>query len=565
MRILDLALAFPIFLVIAGCGRLAQAEDDKQLSERYRQAAMEGGDSARGKLVFDSPKAQCAACHVVVGNDRKAGPPLATIGDKLARDQLITSILEPSAMIHPDYGRITVAINDGTVVAGVLSRRTESAIELFDVEGKLKRIELADVDMEKKGGPSLMPQGLREAITVDQFADLIAYLGSLKQIVPDGLQGQGLVDDIPLLSRLVHLQPLHEPEHRFDFPVCVLPVPGASNEFVIVEQKSRKVWRLIKDSSGDRKELFADLSAEAVSGEFEGLVCMAFHPKYLQNGKYYLNYHVREEGVFSPVIVERVAASDRLRDSGQASRRLLRIKQDTDLHWGGMIAFGPDGYLYIGAGDGGPQEDPDGNGQNLRRWLGSILRIDVDHTPDGKAYAIPSTNPYATSDKALPEIWASGFRMPWRFSFDSLTGDLWVGDIGQNLFEEVTIARSGEDHGWNVYEGFASFSEQYRRAEVDYIPPVLSYRRKHGVSVTGGYVYRGIASPSYRGVYICGDFESKHLWGLTQRDRKLVKMRQIGDSPERISSFGVDADGELLLVGYQGTIFRLILNNSVFE
>jgi glucose/arabinose dehydrogenase len=155
--------------------------------------------------------------------------------------------------------------------------------------------------------------------------------------------------------------------------------------------------------------------------------------------------------------------------------------------------------------------------------------------------------------------------MPWRFSFDSLTGDLWVGDIGQNLFEEVTIARSGKDHGWNVYEGFANSSERYRRAGVDYIPPVLSYRRKHGVSVTGGYVYRGLASPSYRGVYICGDFESKRIWGLTQIDRKLVKMRQIGESPERISSFGIDADGELLLVGYQGTIFRLILNNSVFE
>jgi putative heme-binding domain-containing protein len=270
MRSFALTLGIPVCLLITGCNRLAQAQDDAQLSAKYRQAAMQGGNSARGKLIFDSPKAQCAACHVVEGNDRKAGPPLATIGDKLARDQLLTSILEPSAMIHPDYGRITVATKDGNVVAGVLNRRTETAIELFDVEGKLKHIALVDVDVEKKGGPSLMPQGLYGAITEDQFADLIAYLSSLKQIVPDVLQGQGLVDDIRTLSQPIQLQPLHEAVHRFDFAVCVLPVPGTSNQFVVVEQKSRKVWRLIKDPSGDRKELFADLSAEAISGEFEG-------------------------------------------------------------------------------------------------------------------------------------------------------------------------------------------------------------------------------------------------------------------------------------------------------
>ena len=229
------------------------------------------------------------------------------------------------------------------------------------------------------------------------------------------------------------------------------------------------------------------------------------------------------------------------------------------------MAFGPDGYLYIGAGDAGPQEDPEGHSQDLSLLTGSILRIDVDQKSEKLPYAIPSTNPFRTVKNARPEIWALGFRMPWRFSFDKKTGDLWVGDIGQDLFENVRIARLGENHGWNVFEGFANFSDRYRRDGETYIPPVLSYRRKDGVSVTGGYVYRAQPDSTYYGAYIFGDFESKRIWAMTQRDRKLVKVRQIGTSPEKISSFGIDENGELLVVGYAGTISRLVLKDSVFE
>ena len=222
-----------------------------------------------------------------------------------------------------------------------------------------------------------------------------------------------------------------------------------------------------------------------------------------------MNYHVRNQGsFFSPVIVERQATPDLRRDAGGPSRRLLQIHQDTDLHWGGMLAFGPDGFLYIGAGDAGPQEDPDGHGQDLSELPGSILRIDVDRQHGGKPYAIPESNPYRNSATPVrPEIWASGFRMPWRFSFDPSTGDLWVGDVGQDLFEKVTIARAGENHGWNVYEGFMKFSDQYRREGETYTPPVMAYRRKYGASVTGGYVYRGRRNASYYGAYFFGDFE----------------------------------------------------------
>ena len=294
------------------------------------------------------------------------------------------------------------------------------------------------------------------------------------------------------------------------------------------------------------------------------MVCLAFHPRFLENRKYYVNYHVRNQGsFFSPVIVERRATPDLRRDAGVPSRRLLQIHQDTDIHWGGMIAFGPDGYLYIGAGDAGPQEDPEGHGQDLKRLTGKILRIDVDRQEGDRPYAIPETNPYRHSaPPARREIWASGLRMPWRFSFDPATGDLWVGDVGQNLFEEVSIVRAGENHGWNVCEGFTPFSDRYRRAGEVYTPPIWAYPRKYGASVTGGYVYRGRRSASFSGAYIFGDFESRRIWALTRADRHLVKVRQIGEAPEKIASFGVDADGELLLVGYEGTIFRLVLDDS---
>ncbi|QDU92451.1 PQQ-dependent sugar dehydrogenase [Lignipirellula cremea] len=550
-----LAVLFPVF---------AHGEEAQAILAKYRAAALEAGDATRGKMVFESQQAACKKCHSIGGKERLAGPDLAVIGDKYARDQLIQAVLEPSVHIHPDYASRVVITNNGKTFVGVLQRRTESELQLLDAEGKRLRIPLAEIAEQQASKQSLMPTELYKAVKVDAFADLIAYLSILKQ--QEGDAHPGMPSEIAELANPIRLEPLHSEPMRFDHPVCIIAKPGARNQFLVVEQQTRKIWLLEKSPQGDRKELFADLSSESISGEFEGVMCLAFHPNFLENRKYYLNYHVREEGVFSPVIVERRATKDLARDAVGASRRLLRIRQPTDLHWGGMLAFGPDGYLYIGAGDGGPQEDPDGNGQNLNSFLGKILRIDVNHRSEGKPYAIPDSNPFKNgASNVLPEIWAYGLRMPWRFSWDSATGDLWVGNIGQELFEEVLIARSGENHGWNVYEGFMPFSEQYRRNSEKYVPPVLSYRRKYGVSVTGGYVYRGRRSPSYVGCYIFSDFESKRIWALTQKDGKLVKIRQIGVCPEKPASFGVDSEGELLIVGYQGTIYRLVLDDSVFE
>jgi len=212
--------------------------------------------------------------------------------------------------------------------------------------------------------------------------------------------------------------------------------------------------------------------------------------------------------------------------------------------------------LYIGMGDSGPQRDPEGHGQSLTTLLGKILRIDIDRRDEGLAYAIPADNPFVDRPNARKEIWALGFREPWRISFDSKTHDLWVGDVGQDRYEEVSIVRKGENHGWNVVEGFADFSRQYHSKEANYIPPIMSYPRQMGVSVTGGFVYRGKRAPQFYGWYMFGDFESRRIWALRQEDRKWVEVAEIGRAPSRIVSFAEQADGELLLVGFDDGVIR---------
>ena len=164
-----------------------------------------------------------------------------------------------------------------------------------------------------------------------------------------------------------------------------------------------------------------------------------------------------------------------------------------------------------------------------------------------------------------PEIFAYGFREPWRFSFDPVTRDLWVGDVGQDRVEEVSIVRRGENHGWNVYEGFEPFSNRYRKEGAAYTPPVFAYRRKFGNSVTGGYVYRGDPRSSFYGVYICGDYTSRRIFGLKQQDRTLQVVRQIGTAPQGIASFATDERGEIYLVGYEGMVYHLDLTGTDFD
>ena len=553
----------------AGAGTPEGAVTQPLQPGAYRQFALQNqGSASRGKALFnDVQRTACARCHAVDGRGGKVGPDLLGIGDKYPRPELIRATLEPSSALLPGYSTTIIQTRSGQVHAGVLKEVSRSEIELHNAGGDPVRLATDEIARRKTSEVSLMPEGLQAGITLHEFVDLIAYLETLRQPVAPNFGGEATPDVIARLAKPIVLRPFHSPALRFNHPVWFAPLPGLEETFVVLEHQEAKVWLLEKRPSGDAKSLFGDFDEEVSNGPFEGLMSIAFHPRFRENRKYYLKYEVVENRQRSTVVAEKLAAADYKSDSGVPSRRLLTIDQPAENHNGGTLAFGPDGYLYVGMGDGGPQEDPLGRSQNLKELLGKMLRIDVDGAEDGKPYAIPPANPFRRAGgQAKPETWAVGFREPWRFSFDRETGELWLGDVGQNRFEEVAIVRAGENHGWNVYEGLEPFSSRYRREGAVYVPPVVSLVRKHGVSVTGGYVYRGKRNSSFRGVYVFADFESRRIWGLTQSNRKLTEIREIGTSPSRIASFGEDENGELYLVGYDdGVIYQLDLPSSTFD
>jgi glucose/arabinose dehydrogenase len=326
------------------------------------------------------------------------------------------------------------------------------------------------------------------------------------------------------------------------------------------------IWKAEKTPAGEDRTEFADLTGDVFSERGpNGLEDVAFHPKFRQNGKYYLFYQVLEHGVVTTHIVEKVFDAAFKADSGKPPRLILNIASVAEDHSGGCLQFGPDGFLYIVMGDTGPHNDPNGHAQNLQLLLGKLLRIDVDHADGGRAYSIPIDNPFRGQSEARPEIWAYGFRNPWRFCFDRLNGDLWLADVGQDRVEEVDIVRRGENHGWNVYEGFEPFSIQYRKEGRTFVTPVFAYRHKYGNSITGGHVYRGDKHSSFYGVYICGDFNSKRIFGVTQRNGSLKTVRQIARFPQRLVSFSEDEAGNIYAVGYEGMIYRLDFTASRFK
>ena len=544
----------------------------------YRERATNGdGDLARGKeLFFDENKCGCARCHSIDGTSSKAGPDLFAAGDKFPRRELVRAILEPSAEIAVGYGTTIIETKSGEEYTGVIKQVTDQWTELMLADGRKVRVATGDIKEQRGSNISLMPEGLHTAISPREFTDLVGYVASLKEPQTAQSMNRGTPADIPELTTPVRLVPFFSEELRFPHAFVHKPgdvrsglvwfgqLPGHPTTFVAVHQTG-KISLLEKHEPTDTKTLFADVGSELFNERGpNGLLSIAFHPKFLQNRKYYIKHQVFEDGKIATVLAEREAAPDVKHDSGKPSRRLLKMVSTTQDHSGGYIEFGPDGCLYLGMGDTGPQQDPQGHGQDMQILLSKISRIDVDKRDPGLEYAIPPDNPFRGRSDVRPEIWAFGFREPWRFSFDSVTGDLWVGDVGQDRVEEVAIVRRGENHGWNVYEGFEPFSNRYRRNGENYIAPVFAYRRKFGNSITGGYVYRGDKTSSFYGVYICGDYTSKRIWGLTQENRVLKSIRQIAVSPQFIASFGTDEAGSIYVVGYEGMVYKIDFSSAIF-
>ena len=236
---------------------------------------------------------------------------------------------------------------------------------------------------------------------------------------------------------------------------------------------------------------------------------------------------------------------------------IMEFSQPYANHNGGQLAFGPDGYLYIATGDGGSAGDPRGNAQNRSSLLGKILRIDVDKSSEGRSYSIPGDNPFAgNAFEFREEIYAYGLRNPWRFSFDAATGRLWAGDVGQNRIEEVNVVQKGGNYGWNVMEGSLCYSSP-NCDKSGFTPPVWEYDHSLGISIIGGFVYRGPTLDRLHGLYIFGDYGSGRIWALSYNGSEAQEIKELVHSSKNITSFGVDDEGELYICATDGQVYRL--------
>ncbi len=346
------------------------------------------------------------------------------------------------------------------------------------------------------------------------------------------------------------------PALTFSQPVAMLQAPADESRWFVVE-KAGRVLIFDNDDVVQTASVFVGLGDRVEAGPSEaGFLGMAFHPEFSDNGEVFLSYTAPGPAGAVPLIskVSRFLVTDSGDQLDPTSEEiLLSVDQPFTNHNGGNIAFGPDGFLYIGLGDGGSGGDPQGNGQNTQTLLGAMLRIDVD---TGSPYSIPADNPFVLGG-GRPEIFAWGLRNPWRWSFDRLTGELWVGDVGQNQLEEVNRIVAEGNYGWNRFEGTLCFSGACDPAGL--IPPVAEYSHGEGCSITGGFVYRGTDIPELEGTYLYGDFCTGTLWGLDSHTDGTLAPRLLTETALRISSFVEGNDGELFVLDYTGgTVHRLI-------
>jgi glucose/arabinose dehydrogenase len=336
-------------------------------------------------------------------------------------------------------------------------------------------------------------------------------------------------------------------------PLFVTHASDSTNRLFIVEQGGR-VFTFVPGALSAL--LFLDISSKVLAGGEQGLLGLAFHPQFATNARFFVNYTRAADG--ATVIAEYRATSDPAA-TATTQRVLLTIAQPYSNHNGGMLAFGADGYLYIGTGDGGSANDPGNRAQNINELLGKILRIDVDHPSGILSYSSPPGNPFVGATPGRDEIYAVGMRNPWRFSFDRETGALYVADVGQSLYEEIDIVTAGRNYGWRVYEGTNCTNlDPTRCIPANYSAPIAQYDHSAGrCSITGGYVYRGTRGTLPQGTYVFGDFCSGEIMYL-----QAGVPRVLLDTSLNISSFGEDQAGELYVVGLGGTVHRIVAVGS---
>lgn len=339
-------------------------------------------------------------------------------------------------------------------------------------------------------------------------------------------------------------------------PTFVTNAGDNSNRLFVLEKPGQ--IRLIKGGLLVAQPFLDISSLVTSSGNEQGLLGLAFHPDFEKNGRFFVAYTAKDAA--NTVAEYRVAnPSDDVADAN-SGKVLFAVPDQYPNHNGGMLAFGPDGYLYISMGDGGSGGDPNGNAQNLNSLLGKLLRIDVN---SGSPYGIPAGNPFANRNDARPEVWAYGLRNPWRFSFDRSTGDLWIGDVGQDKYEEVDFqaagSKGGENYGWNTMEGAHCYKPQSGCNQDGLTLPVFEYDHGEGCSVTGGYVYRGKAIVPLVGRYLFTDYCGSTLWATTRNGDGTFATAEVAAVPRGVSAFGEDETGEVYFtVDSEGAVYKLV-------
>ncbi len=346
------------------------------------------------------------------------------------------------------------------------------------------------------------------------------------------------------------------PKLVFNQPVGIVSPGDGTNRLFVIEQAG--VIRVFENSQTVAEStVFLDISTQVLFGGEQGLLGLAFHPNYKENGYFYVDY-VADNPRRTVIARYTVSPNNPNQALSNSELVLLEVNQPFSNHKGGQIAFGDDGYLYIGLGDGGSGGDPFGNAQNRSTLLGKILRINVDSPSQGRNYSIPADNPYFGNALGYKEeIYAYGFRNPWRFSFDSPTGRLWVADVGQDQMEEIDIVGKGKNYGWNIMEGTLTYSSG---SQVGLELPVWEYSHAEGIAVIGGYVYHGSTLPELNSKYIYGDYGSGKVWALQYDGVAMPVNTLLSDTNLNISSFGVDENKELYFCSLDGKIYVLRAN-----
>lgn len=354
---------------------------------------------------------------------------------------------------------------------------------------------------------------------------------------------------------------------KINRPVSLIVAPDGTDREFLVQQRGQ-ILILPKDRSSKEAATFLDISDRNMEEkEFEeGLLGLAFHPKFKENGKFYI-YYSQQNPKRSVISEMQVSKSDPNKADPATERVLLEVPQPFWNHNSGNMLFGKDGYLYICFGDGGKRDDPLRLAQNMFVFNGKIIRIDIDTKSGVREYGIPKDNPFVGKEGVREEIWALGLRNPWGIAIDEETGKFWLADVGQDAWEEINIIVKGGDYGWSYMEGVGKFvkRKEDQPEGAEFIAPVHAYSRDKGLSITGGYVYRGTTAPAWKGYYIFSDWASGRIWAMKGDDDgtdpigNAVKIFERPKSNETFKPAAMypDANGEMIILSWDGKVYGI--------